>query len=70
MEQLVRETADYSKQALLLASKAQSGGVGSDITDNHAVQGLMGKYVSVGPHLHRKTWILPGYNANHTSEAP
>ncbi|XP_012368222.1 laminin subunit gamma-2 [Octodon degus] len=43
MEQLVRETEDYSKQALLLASKAVSGGVGNDVTDIHAIQGLMGK---------------------------
>jgi integrin beta 4 len=46
MEQLTRETEEYSKQALSLASKALNGGDGSGVPDSAAVQGLMGKYVS------------------------
>ncbi|XP_073903384.1 laminin subunit gamma-2 [Castor canadensis] len=43
MEQLTRETEEYSKQALSLASKALNGGDGSGVPDSAAVQGLMGK---------------------------
>ncbi|XP_010638850.1 laminin subunit gamma-2 [Fukomys damarensis] len=43
MEQLVKKTEDYSKQAISLAGKALSEAVGSDLNDNRAIQGLMGK---------------------------
>ncbi|XP_069890397.1 laminin subunit gamma-2 [Dipodomys merriami] len=43
MEQLARETEDFSKQALALARQAVNGGGGSDISDSSVVQGLMGK---------------------------
>lgn len=43
VEQLARETEDYSKQALSLAGKALSGGSGSGYPDSSVVQGLMGK---------------------------
>ncbi|XP_012495418.1 PREDICTED: laminin subunit gamma-2 [Propithecus coquereli] len=43
MEQLARETEDYSKQALSLASKARSEGGGSGSLDGAVVQGLVGK---------------------------
>lgn len=45
MERLVRETEDYSKQALSLAHKALREGGGGGSLDSSAVQGLMGKYV-------------------------
>lgn len=50
MEQLTRETEDYSKQALSLARKAFQEGGGSGSLDGSVVQGLVGKYVSAGPH--------------------
>lgn len=50
MERLVRQTEDYSKQALSLARKAQREGGGRGSLEGSAVQGLMGKYVSTGPH--------------------
>ncbi|XP_064450284.1 laminin subunit gamma-2 isoform X6 [Mirounga angustirostris] len=43
MERLVRETEDYSKQALSLAHKALQEGGGMGSPDGSAVQGLMGK---------------------------
>ncbi|XP_007450197.1 PREDICTED: laminin subunit gamma-2 [Lipotes vexillifer] len=43
MEQLARETEDYSQQALSLARKAQSEGGGSGRLDGSVVQGLVGK---------------------------
>ncbi|XP_058930804.1 laminin subunit gamma-2 isoform X2 [Kogia breviceps] len=43
MEQLTRETEDYSKQALSLARKALSEGGGSGRLDGSVVQGLVGK---------------------------
>ncbi|MBV94907.1 Laminin subunit gamma-2, partial [Eschrichtius robustus] len=43
MEQLARETEDYSKQALSLARKALSEGSGSGRLDGSVVQGLVGK---------------------------
>ncbi|XP_004396930.1 PREDICTED: laminin subunit gamma-2 [Odobenus rosmarus divergens] len=43
MEQLVRETEDYSKQALSLAHKALQEGGGGGSADGSAVRGLMGK---------------------------
>lgn len=50
MEQLARDTEDYSKQALSLARKAIREGGGSGSLDGSVVQGLVGKYVSTGPH--------------------
>lgn len=43
MEQLARETGDYSKQALSLAHKALQEGGGSNGLTGSTVQGLMGK---------------------------
>ncbi|XP_057584126.1 laminin subunit gamma-2 [Hippopotamus amphibius kiboko] len=43
MEQLARETEEYSKQALFLARKALSEGGGSGTLDGAVVQGLVGK---------------------------
>ncbi|XP_014311576.1 laminin subunit gamma-2 [Myotis lucifugus] len=43
MEQLARETEDYSKQALSLARKAIREGGGSGSLDGSVVQGLVGK---------------------------
>ncbi|XP_070253148.1 laminin subunit gamma-2 [Myotis yumanensis] len=43
MEQLARETEDYSKQALSLAHKAIREGGGSGSLDGSVVQGLVGK---------------------------
>ncbi|XP_059530559.1 laminin subunit gamma-2 isoform X2 [Myotis daubentonii] len=43
MEQLARETEDYSKQALSLARKAFREGGGSGSLDGSVVQGLVGK---------------------------
>ncbi|XP_059987920.1 laminin subunit gamma-2 isoform X2 [Lagenorhynchus albirostris] len=43
MEQLARETEDYSEQALSLARKALSEGGGSGTLDGSVVQGLVGK---------------------------
>uniref|UniRef100_A0A8D2CU09 Laminin subunit gamma-2 n=1 Tax=Sciurus vulgaris TaxID=55149 RepID=A0A8D2CU09_SCIVU len=43
MEQLARETEDYSKQALSLAHQGRSEGGGSGISDSSVVQGLMGR---------------------------
>ncbi|XP_036297904.1 laminin subunit gamma-2 [Pipistrellus kuhlii] len=43
MEQLARETEDYSKQALSLARKAIQEGGGSGSLDGSVVQGLAGK---------------------------
>lgn len=50
MEQLVRESEGYSKQALSLVHKALQEGGGGGRLDGSAVQGLVGKYVSAGPH--------------------
>lgn len=49
MEQLVRETEDYSKQALTLARKAATEGGSSGSLRGSVVQELVGKYVSAGP---------------------
>lgn len=43
MEQLARETEDYSQQALSLARKALQEGGGSGGLDGSMVQGLVGK---------------------------
>lgn len=50
MEQLVRETEDYSNQALTLARKAAAEGGSSGSLRGSVVQELVGKYVSAGPH--------------------
>ena len=50
MEQLLRETEDYSKQALTLARKAATEGGSSGSLRGSVVQELGGKYVSAGPH--------------------
>lgn len=65
MEQLARETEDYSQQALSLARKALQGGGGSGSLDGSMVQGLVGKYVSTGPPGASAICILPGYKAKH-----
>lgn len=65
MEQLARETEDYSQQALSLARKALQEGGGSGGLDGSMVQGLVGKYVSTGPPGANVICILPGYNAKH-----
>lgn len=70
MEQLARDTGDYSKQALSLAHKALQEGGGSGGLTGSMVQGLMGKYVSTGPQATHVICILPGYNANQVRGAP
>lgn len=68
MEQLTKETEDYSKQALSLVHKAlrEAGGSGSGSLDGAVVQGVVEKYVPTGPPVAHIPWILPGQNANHT----
>lgn len=50
MERLAREAEEFSKQALSLVRKALSDGGGSGRLDPSVAQGLVGKYVSTGPH--------------------
>lgn len=59
MEQLARETEDYSEQALSLARKALSEGGGSGTLDGSVVQGLVGKYVSTGTHTGQYNPLSP-----------
>lgn len=50
MEQLAKETQEYSKELMSLVREALQEGGGSGSLDGAVVQRLVGKYVSTGPH--------------------